>query len=143
VSVIVGYDCAIELQEINQMISDAVMSELNQRGQECQCRCPSCALGICLCSPHGTNTVNEVWRETIPPVPPGGIRVRQPRRDSVVARVGLREGDSVVAVDDQPIASDLDAGAIQTAVRRHQSGETIRLRVRRATDELEVTVNRP
>lgn len=136
-----GYAAAA--QEINQMILDAVVSELNQRGQECQCRCPSCALGICLCVPHSTNTINEVWQGTSPSALLGGIWVRQPRRDSVVARVGLREGDCVVAVDDQEIVSDLDAGSIQTAVRRRQSGEKIRLRVRRATGELEVTVTRP
>lgn len=134
---------AAAAQEINQMISDAVVSKLSQRGQECQCRCPSCTLGICLCPPHGTNTVNEVWRETSPSASPGGIRLRLPRSDSVVARVGLREGDRVAAVDDQEITSDLDTGSMQTAIRRHQSGEKIRLRVRRATDDVEVIVTRP
>lgn len=136
-----GYAAAA--QEINQMISDAVVSELSLRGQECQCQCPSCALGICLCAPHGTNTVTEVWQDTRPTTPSGGIRVRLPRGDSVVARVGLREGDCVVAVDDQQIASDLDASAMQAAVRRHESGGTVRLRVHRATEDLDVSVTRP
>lgn len=137
-----GY--AVAAQEINQMVSDAIIWELSQRGEECQCLCPSCGLGICLCASHGTNTVNQVWRETSPPEPSGGIWVRPPRGESAAARVGLREGDRIVAVDDQEIASDLDNQSMQTAIRKHQSGEEVRLRVRRATDELlEITVVRP
>lgn len=137
-----GYAAAA--QEINQTVSDAVVWELSQRGQECQCLCPSCDLGICLCAPHGTNTVNQVWRETSPRVASGGIWVRPPRGESAAARAGLREGDRIVAVDDEQIASDVDTQSMQTAIRKHQSGEEVRLRVRRATDEvLEITVARP
>ncbi len=127
---------AAAAQEMNQMVSDAMVWELSQRGQECQCLCPSCGLGICLCASHGTNTVNQVWRETSPPAPSGGIWVQPPRGDSAAARVGLREGDRIVAVDDQEIASDLDTQSMQTAIRKHGSGEEIRLRARRAADEL-------
>jgi C-terminal processing protease CtpA/Prc len=137
-----GYAAAA--QEINQMVSDVIVRELSQREQPCQCRCPSCGLGICLCASHGTSTVNQVWRETSPAAPSGGIWVRPPRRDSVAARVGLREGDRIIAVDDQEIASDLDIGSMQAAIRKHQSGEEIRLQVRRVTGESqEVTVTRP
>lgn len=137
-----GYAAAA--QEINQMVSDVIVRELSQRDQACQCRCPSCGLGVCLCASHGTNTVNQVWRETSPSAPSGGIRVRPPRSDSVAARVGLREGDRIIAVDDQEIVSDLDIGSMQAAIRKHQSGEEIRLQVRRVTGELqEVTVTRP
>lgn len=135
---------AAAAQEINQMVSDVIVRELSQRDQACQCRCPSCALGVCLCASHGTNTVNQAWRETSPSAPSGGIWVRPPRSNSVAARVGLCEGDRIIAVDDQEIASDLDIGSIQAAIRKHQSGEEIRLQVRRATGELqEVTVTRP
>jgi C-terminal processing protease CtpA/Prc len=137
-----GYVAAA--QEMNQMVSDVTVRELSQRDQPCQCRCPSCALGVCLCASHGTSTVNTVWRETTPSAPSGGLWVRPPRPDSAAARGGLREGDRIVAVDDQEIASDLDTGSMQGAVRKHQSGETIRLRVRRVTGEMEeVTVIRP
>ena len=50
-------------QSINNILSDAVVWDLGRIGQECQCQCPSCSLGICLCSPHGTNTVDEIWRK--------------------------------------------------------------------------------
>jgi C-terminal processing protease CtpA/Prc len=135
---------AAAAQEINQIVSDVIVRELSQRDHACRCQCPSCALGVCLCAPHGTNTVNQAWRETSPSAPSGGIWVRPPRSNSVAARAGLRDGDRVIAVDDQEIASDLDVGSMQTAIRKHQSGEEIRLQVRRATGELqEVTVTRP
>ena len=135
---------AAAAQEINQMVSDVIVRELSQRDQACQCRCPSCAFGVCLCASHGTNTVNQAWRETGPSAPSGGIWVRPPRSNSVAARLGLCEGDRIIAVDDQEIASDLDIGSLQAAIRKHQSGEEIRLQVRRATGELqEVTVTRP
>ena len=70
--------------------------------------------------------------------------MRPPRGGSAAARAGLREGDRIVAVDDQQIASDVDTQSMQTAIRKHQSGEEVRLRVRRAADELlEITVARP
>ncbi|MGH2404459.1 MAG: class I SAM-dependent methyltransferase [bacterium] len=56
-----------------------------------ECLCPSCGLGLCLCAPHGTNAVNQVWRETSPSEPSGGLWVRPPRSESAAARVGLRE----------------------------------------------------
>jgi C-terminal processing protease CtpA/Prc len=137
-----GYASAA--QEMNQMVSDVTVRELSQRDQPCQCQCPSCSLGVCLCASHGTTTVNTVWRETTPSAPSGGLWVRPPRPDSAAARGGLREGDRIVAVDDQEIASDVDTGSMQGAVRKHQSGEKIRLRVRRLTGEMEeVTVIRP
>jgi hypothetical protein len=136
-----GYAAAV--QEINQLISDVVVWELSQAGQECQCLCPSCSLGVCLCAPHGTITVNEAWRETTPSVPPDGLVVRLPRAQSAAARAGLHAGDRIVAIDDQHIVSDLDAASMQNAVRMHQPGEAIRLRVRRGAGEpLDITVTR-
>lgn len=136
-----GYAAAI--QEINQVISDVVVWELGEEGNECHCLCPSCGLGICVCSPHGTNTVNQVWRETSPAAPEGGIRVRRPRRDSAAAAADLHEGDVILAVDDEEIRSDLDTQTMQAGVRKHKPGEKIRLRVRRGGDEpQEVKVTR-
>ena len=38
------------VQEINQIIHSVVLWELGQAQDECRCTCPSCSLGICLCS---------------------------------------------------------------------------------------------
>lgn len=140
-----GYAEAAE--DINQLISDLVVWELNQVGQECQCKCPSCSLGICLCSPHGTNTANDIRREVLPAaVGRGGIRVRVPRAKSAADRAGLRSGDIVVAIDDQGIPNEGwdSIGILQDAVGKHQSGEVIRLRVQRASGGVEeISVIRP
>ncbi len=137
-------DYAVAVQEINQLISDAVVRELAQRGYECQCGCPACGLGVCMCAPHDITTLNQVWSETRPSAPAGGLWVRQPRSTSAATQAGLRAGDRIVAVDEQAIASDWDIAALQGGIRKHQSGEAIRLRVQRDKGELQdITLIRP
>ena len=116
------------IQEINQLISDAVVAELGETGQECQCQCPSCGLGICLCAPHGTNTINQAWQQTSPPPRGPGIGVRRPRSGSA-ARIELREGDRVVAADGQEIGTEADLRVLQQAIREHASGEPVELQI--------------
>jgi membrane-associated protease RseP (regulator of RpoE activity) len=135
-------DHAAAIQELNQLISEAVVWELTQLSYECRCDCPACGLGVCVCSPHGTITLNQVWSETPPSEPAGGLWVRQPRRASAAALAGLRSGDRIVAIDEQAIASDWDVPTLQQGIRRHQSGEAIQLRVQRQTGELgDITLN--
>ncbi len=136
-------------QVLNRLISDVAVWELIIAGQECQCQCPSCGLGVCLCSPHGTNTVGDVWRETaaVYAEPAGrGMRVRPPRSNSAASRAGLHAGDVLLAVDDREVPDESwdSISAIQDAVKKHKSGETIRLQMRRATGETEeISVERP
>lgn len=137
-------DYATAVQELNQLVSDAVVSELTQLSHDCHCKCPACGLGMCMCSPHGTNTLNQVWGETRPSAPAGGLLVRQPWSASAAAKAGLRTGDRVVAVDEKVIASDWDVPTLQKGIQEHQSGESIRLRVQRATSETEdIILTRP
>lgn len=128
------------IRDLNRLVSDVVVWELSRRGQECRCQCPSCGLGVCVCAPHGTLTVEEVWGQP-PSTPLPGMRVRPPRANSPAAKAGLRAGDVVAAVDDQEIHSVDD---MQLAIRTHNPGEQFRLRVRREPNEIfEVTVTRP
>lgn len=128
-------------RDLNALISDVVVWELVNRGQECQCQCPSCGVGICVCAPHGTATVDEVWRESPVVAAQPGMLVRPPRAHSAAAQAGLRGGDVVVAVDDQEIRSIDD---IQNGIRKHTPGEPIRVRVQRNSDQsLEVVITRP
>ncbi len=127
---------------INCLTSDVAVWDLSRAGQECQCKCPSCGLGVCLCSPHGTNTVSDIWRETASvgaEQTAGGIRVRPPRANSVASRAGLRPGDVIVAVDGQGLANETgDAiNMIQKGIGKHPSGEAIRLRVKRPSGDVE------
>jgi PDZ domain len=130
-------------QEINQLICDVVVAELDSMGNECRCQCPSCGLGICLCAPHGTSTINKAWRETTPsPVGPG-IEVRMPRSGSSAARAGLSQGDRIVSADGQQLPADLDITILQTAVRAHDPGQAITLDVLRQNGTTtQVTVTR-
>ena len=126
------------VRAINRLSSDVVVWELSRAGQECQCKCPSCGLGVCLCSPHGTNTVADVWRETATvgaEKAAGGLRVRSPRADSVASRAGLRPGDVIVAIDDQSVTDETWEGIsiIQNTIGKHPPGEAIRFRVKRAS----------
>lgn len=136
-------------QGLIQLVSDAAVWELGKLGHECQCKCPSCGLGVCLCSPHGRNTVADVWRETgaaRAEQREPGIRVRQPRTDSAAGHAGLHAGDFVVAVDDREIGDENwdSIDAIQDAIKKHQPGEVVRFRIRRASGgSEEVSVTRP
>ncbi len=136
-------------QVLNRLISDVVVWELGNVGRDCQCQCPSCGMGICLCSPHGTNTVGDVWRETAAVYTEpagGGMRVRPPRLNSAASRAGLHAGDIILAVDDREVPDESrdSISTIQDAVGKHKSGELIRFQVRRATWEAEeVAVARP
>jgi C-terminal processing protease CtpA/Prc len=119
------------IQELDLLISDIVVSELDGVGEDCQCQCPACGIGLCLCASHGANTVRQVWRETIPTAPEGGLRVRRPRAGSEAQRAGLLDGDRVLAIDGSEIGTDLDISAVQTAIRAHSAGDSMRLRVLR------------
>ncbi len=126
-------------QEIDQLLSDVVVWDLGQAGQDCQCQCPSCSLGVCLCSPHGTTTVDQILRETMLGDKQHdrlGILVRPPKKGSPAAGVGLQPGDIVLAVDGQEVRES-NLGAIQAAIRKHGPGEEVRLYVRRRSGETE------
>jgi hypothetical protein len=125
---------------LNQLISNVVIWELVQAGQECQCRCPGCGLGLCVCAPHGTETVNAAWHFAGPAVPTGGLLVRSPRAGSPAAEAGVRAGDIVVGLDDQPVETHAD---VQRGVSAHAAGEPVRLHVRRGDATLELTAVRP
>lgn len=137
-------ECAAAIQQLDLLVSDVVVAALSEAGGECQCQCPACALGICLCSPHGAITVRDAWRSGVPEPPAGGVRVRRPRSGSPADRAGLREGDVVVAIDGAAITHDLDAPAVQRAIGARASGEEIRLQVKRSgAGPIDVSARRP
>lgn len=132
------------IQQLDLVISDVVTAELSSAGTECSCQCPACGLGLCVCSPHGANTVRQAWHETEAPAPDAGLRVRQPRSGSEAQRVGLRADDQVVAIDATTITTDLDTAAVQGAIREHAPGDEMVLKVRRGPEErFEAIVRRP
>lgn len=122
-------------QEVDRVISEVVVSRLDATGSGCRCQCPSCELGLCICAPHGAITVGKAWRETGPEPDAPGIAVRPPRTGSPAQQAGLRAGDRIVAVEGTDLATDLDAPALQAAVRRRAPGESVHLLALRAGGE--------
>lgn len=129
------------IQALSQVVSDVAVWEQRNFALECHCKCPSCGLGICLCPPHGGNTVEDIWREvfTKPAKRADGIRVRPPRNGSSAARAGIHAGDFVVAVDDREIGDESwdSIKIMQDSIRKHPSGESVHFKLRHASGALE------
>jgi len=122
-------------QAVYRLIPDVVIGEMGTN-RECVCTCPSCSLGICLC-----------WHahiDSLMPVSPadgGGILVRLPKANSAALKAGLRQGDVILAADDQQVQTYQE---LQAEIRKREPGEEVRLRGKRGSGEpLEVTVTRP
>jgi membrane-associated protease RseP (regulator of RpoE activity) len=129
------------MQQIARVLHGVVVWEMDQEGLECQCVCPSCGSGICLCAAASRITLSRAWIDDGPIAVDAGVYVQLPRKGSTAANAGLRKGDVVVGVDGQDVKAISD---LQTAISRHQSGEPVQLKVRRGTDELkDITIIRP
>lgn len=129
------------IQQISRLLHDVVLWELDQEGLECQCMCPSCGAGICLCAMAGRSFLSDTWVEAGPIADDEGVYVQLPKQNSAAMKSGLQRGDVILAAGGQEIES---FGGLQSAVRSAEPGEEIRLTVRRAPDELEeVAIVRP
>ena len=122
------------IQEISRLINDVVLWELDRDGLECQCICPSCSVGVCLCSTGWRSILSSAWSEAGPIANEEGIFVQHPRQDSAAAHAGLVRGDVIIATGGDKIES---LGDMQNAVSHSQPGEEICLTVRRDSGELE------
>lgn len=119
------------IEQISCLIHDVVLWELDQEGLECQCTCPSCEVGICLCALAGRSFLRDTWVEVGRIADDEGVYVQQPKQNSVATKAGLRRGDVILAVNDQEIES---YGDLQSTVRNAKPGQEIRLTVRRDSD---------
>jgi PDZ domain len=129
------------MQQIARVLHDVVVWELDHEGLACQCICPSCSAGICLCAAASRVTLSHAWTDDGPIAVDAGVYVQLPRKGSAAANAGLRKGDVVVGVDGKDVKPISD---LQTAIREHQSGEPVHLKVRRGPDELkDITIIRP
>jgi len=122
------------IQQISRLLHDVVIWELDQEGLECQCICPSCGAGICLCAMAGRSFLRDTWVEVGPIAVDEGVYVQLPKQNSAATKAGLRRGNVILAAGSQKIES---YGDLQSAVRNAEPGEEIRLTVRRDSDVLE------
>jgi S1-C subfamily serine protease len=134
-----NYTAAV--QKIVRLLPGVVVAELEQEGQECQCSCPSCGFGICLCAISTRRMLGMAWTDAGPIYVPEGILMVRPRSGSAAAQAGFQKGDVVLAVDGKDIES---IPMLQETIRNHKSGEEIHFQVQQKSGErVEITVVRP
>jgi hypothetical protein len=125
------------VQEISQLIHDVILWELDQEYLECNCTCPSCGVGICVCALAGRSFLRDAWIEAGPIAADKGVFIQTPRENSAASKVGLRHGDVILAVEGQEIGI---YGDLQDIVRNTEPGGNIQLTVRRFNSDNEHVV---
>jgi len=126
---------------IGEAISEVAVWELEQAEDECYCRCPSCATGICLCARHGKETVAATRLKAAERPSEQGIATRQPRKGSAAVLAGLRPGDVIVAAAGRPVTGPAE---LQAAIREAPPGGDIPLTISRSgVTNSEVILKRP
>ena len=129
------------VHRIDQTLHNAVLWEMEREGVECLCTCPCCGLGVCLCAQGPRRTLSDTWIELGPISDEAEVFVHQPKSGSAAATAGLRHGDVIVAADSKNLESHV---TLQGIVSGHETGETIKLRVRCCSGEFEeISVVRP
>jgi hypothetical protein len=115
-----------------RLIPAVVAWQLAEDGLHCACICPMCGLGACGCVAYGTETLTSAWRDavTTESEPPAFVLLT-PRQESQLARAGVQGGELVLAVDGQQVH---DRDGLQTALRKHQLGDEVRLLIQRGSE---------
>jgi PDZ domain-containing protein len=122
----------VAVQQVVRGLPGVVVAELEQAGQECQCTCPACGLGICLCAVSTRRALGMAWTDAGPVYMPEGIVVVHPRSGSGAAKAGFQKGNVVVAVDGKAIES---LPMLQETIGNHGSGEEIDFQVQQSSGE--------
>lgn len=129
------------VHNINQSLHNVVLWEMDMDDETCQCTCPSCGLGICMCAQGPRRTLSDAWLEPGPISTESEVFLHSPRPGSAAVNAGLHHGDSIVAADGQKLESHF---TLQSVVGAHESGEDIVLEIRRNSGELEeISITRP
>lgn len=90
---------AAAASDLIPLLSEVMIWELREAGQDCRCVCAACAgLGICLCGPASAILMERATRETVP-AEPGGAPVWFLRPGSPAARAGITSGDLITDAD--------------------------------------------
>jgi membrane-associated protease RseP (regulator of RpoE activity) len=121
---------AAAASELIPLVSEVMIWELREAGQECQCACAACdGLGTCLCGPASAILMERATRETVP-AEPGGAPRWFIRPGSPASRAGLRSGDRIATADGAEIGDPWSLVSAATAVERY--GAPLTLGVERA-----------
>lgn len=146
--------CAEAQKVITWLLPDAVGQELaDQEGLGCQCRCPACSVGVCLCVRNSTDTALHAWLGLAPFRTRGlpatddvntlldrwsltrlgagrGVALAgDPRPGTPLAATGLRRGDRILEIEGVTVDANAD---VQEAITGREPGTELRLTVQRA-----------
>jgi DNA-binding CsgD family transcriptional regulator len=132
-------DWVAAMGRIAATLQATVLEEMAQEGLFCQCVCPACGLGLCVCGIGARAILHEAWVAARPYPDLAEIRVPRLRPTSAAAVSGVHEGDLVLAVDGTDVQS---MPHLQTQIGGHEFGSTLRLSLRRGEAELTVAVTR-
>ena len=125
------------LHRISQILHNVVLWELDREGEVCQCTCPSCGHGICLCSQSPRKTLSDIWMEAGPISQDESVYVHLPRPGSPAAAAGLKPGDRILEADGRKLESH---SVLQQVISGHSSGDSVTLRVQRVSGDIEDVV---
>ena len=121
---------AAAASELIPLVSEVMLWELREAGQECRCACAACGgLGTCVCGPASAILMERATRETVP-AEPGGAPLWFIRPGSPAARAGLRSGDRIATADGAEIRDPWSLVSAVSAAERY--GATLTLGVERA-----------
>ena len=122
---------------IAALIHDVVLWELDKGGCVCNCTCPSCSIGVCLCALAGRAVLAEAWVAARPPAAEQGIEVKPPRPGSAAADASFLPGDVIIAIDGEKVDS---TQLLQRVIRDHVTGDLMEFTVRRKAGDVTVVV---
>ena len=120
-------------------IQGVIIRELVSQGYECQCTCPACGLGLCVCGLGARAGFSEAWVAARPVSGDADLAIPKPRATSAAAVAGFQDGDQLINCDGALIAS---YPQLQTTIKGHEMGEEIRFTIRRDGSEKTVGVQR-
>lgn len=123
----------IELEKIKAMLHDVVVWDLDEEDVACQCTCPCCDLGVCLCAPSSRSDLNDARANAGADINQTGVYVYPPKPGSAAIKAGLQLGDVIEAVDGEELKS---LWMLHEVVESHQTDEAMNFRVRRPSGEI-------
>jgi S1-C subfamily serine protease len=86
----------------------------------------------------GIGRANKEWLDTVSSDALGSILMGPPGPGSAAARAGLLAGDVILEADGQDIHANAE---LHAAFKKHQPGESVKLKVRRASGSVaDITV---
>ena len=121
------------VRSISHLLHDVIVGELDHDGHSCDCTCACCGIGLCICATYNRETLSNAWADAGPFADAGEVLVLQPKSGSPAAAAGVCQGDYIIAADGKELAS---YATLYEVADGHQTGETIELKVRRASGEL-------